>query len=92
MKSKCIISRLEDGKIKQINITEMTEPLAVMRMLAICYRDANKKTRKNDRITKATAWEAFTSEGIACPRFRFDLVYDELNHYIYEYHFTGIEL
>ena len=92
MQYKMIVSRLENGKIEQVNISIVSEPLAVMRMLAICYRDANKKTRKIDKITKATAWEAFTSEGIACPRFRFDFVYDELNHYIYEYHFTGIEL
>ena len=92
MQYKLVVSRLENGLIIQINISEMTEPLAVMRTLAICYREANKKTRKNDKITKATAWEAFTSEGIACPRFRFDLVYDELNHYIYEYDFTGVEL
>lgn len=92
MKYKLIVSRLEEGKIKQVNISETTEPLAVCKMLATCYREANKKTRKNDKITKAAAWEAFTSEGIACPRFRFDLVYDELNHYIYEYDFSGIEL
>ena len=92
MKYKLIVSRLEGGKIKQVNISEMSEPVAVLKMLATCYRDANKKTRKIDKITKAAAWEAFTPEGVACPRFRFDLVYDELNHYIYEYQFSGIEL
>ena len=92
MKYKLVVSRLENGEKKQVNISIVSEPLAVMRMLASCYRDVNKKTRKIDKITKAAAWEAFTSEGISCPRFRFDLIYDELNHYIYEYDFSGFDL
>lgn len=92
MKYKLIVSRLENGKITEVSISEMSEPIAVLKMLATCYRDANKKTRKTDEITKAVAWEALSENGVLCPRFSFHVIHDELNHYIYEYHFTGIEL
>lgn len=92
MKYQLFISKIENGQIKAVNINTMTEPLAVMRKLAECYREANQKTRKNEKITKAKAWETFTPDGLKSQKFSFDLTYDELNKYNYEFTFTGCGL
>ena len=89
---KLVVSRLEDGKIKNVNISEMREPVAVLRQLAICFRECDKKNRKNDKITRARMWEAYTPEGLTHQKFSIELKYDDLNHYIYDYEFGGCGL
>lgn len=89
---KLIVDRLEGGRVVNVNIFEMREPVAVMRQLAICYRECDKKNRKNEKITKAQAWEAYTPEGFTHQKFRIELKYDDLNHYIYQYEFGGCGL
>ena len=92
MKSKLVIDRLESGKIKNVNISEISEPVQVLRTLATCYRESNKTTRKNEKITKARAWEAYTPDGLKCQKFTIEIKYDSLNHYIYNYEFYGCGL
>ena len=89
---KLIVSRLEGGKINNVNIFEMREPVAVLRMLATLYRECNKKTRKNEKITSARAWEAYTPEGLTHQKFYIKMGYDKNNIYIYEYEFSGCNL
>ena len=92
MQYKLIINKIENKKIKDVNISKMSEPLAVMRQLAICYRESNKSTRKNEKITKARVYETFTEDGLKAQRFYIEIKYDDLNIYIYDYTFTGCGL
>lgn len=89
---KLIVSRLEGGRVVNVNINEGREPLQVLRQLAICYRECDKKNRKNEKIKKAQAWETYTPEGLTHQKFRIELEYDENNIYIYEYEFQGCGL
>lgn len=92
MQYKIIITKMEGKKAANVSVATMGEPCAVLRQLAICYRETDKKNRKNEKIKSAKAWESFTPEGLKAQSFRFEIVYDSLNTYIYEYTFTGCGL
>lgn len=89
---KLVVSRLENGHVVNVNINEGREPVQVLRLLATCFRECNKQVRKNERITKARAWEAYTPEGLTHQKFRIEIEYDQNNKYIYEYEFGGCGL
>ena len=89
---KLVVSRLEGGRAVNVNIFEMRDPVQVLRQLAICFREANKKTRKNSAIIKANAWETYAANGAPVNKFAFTLKYDENNAYLYEYEFQGCGL
>lgn len=69
-----------------------SDPAVVLKQLAICFREANKDTRKNEKITRAKFWPAMDLHGDEIQRFRFFIKYDELNEYIYIYEFVGCGL
>lgn len=89
---KLIVSRLEGGRVVNVNINEGREPVQVLRLLAQCFREANKKTRKNSVITSAAAWETYDASGVSVYKFSFTLKYDSLNIYNHEYEFQGCGL
>lgn len=92
MNYRLMVSKLENEKIQNVNIQTGSEPQKVLRLLAICYRETNAKTRKNANIAKARAWEAYEPDGTPIQRFKIELRYDSLNYYIYEYEFRGCGL
>lgn len=89
---KLVVSRLEAGRAVNVNIFEMRNPVQVLRQLAICFREANKKTRKNSAIIKAAAWETYAANGAPVNKFAITLKYDENNTYLYEYEFQSCGL
>lgn len=89
---KLLVSRLEGGRVVNVNINEGRDPVQVLRLLAQCFKEANKKTRKNSVITSAQAWETYDSKGAPVYKFMFKLHYDNNNDYIYEYEFQGCGL
>lgn len=93
---KLIVSKFESKKDSalcvNVNINEGREPVQVLRLLAQCFREANKNTRKNPAITIARAWEAYDAIGAPVYKFSFRLHYDDNNTYIYEYEFQGCGL
>ena len=91
MLCKLVIDKIEDKKILNVNINEFKEPLQIMRQLAICYRETSKM-RKNEKIKNCKAWETFDEHGGHVQKFRFEIVYNIDNKYIYEYTFTGCGL
>lgn len=92
MQYKLLITKIENKKVLNVSISTMSEPFAVLRKLAECFREVNKATRKNDRITRARTWETFAPDGLKCQKFSFEIKYDELNHYNYEFEFKGCGL
>ena len=92
MQYKIIITKMNGKKAENVSIATMSEPVAVLRQLAICYRETDKKNRKNEKIKSARAWESFTPDGLKAQQFRIEIIYDSLNTYIYEYTFTGCGL
>ncbi len=89
---KLVVSRLEGGRVVNVNINEGREPVQVLRQLAICFREANKITIKNANITSAAAWVAYTPAGFEAQKFSFSIKYDNNNIYSYEYEFQGCGL
>ena len=98
MKYTLTISQQEKGpnnrdEITNVNIITQTEPLAVCKDLARCYRDASPKTCENDRVLKAKAWITLGQEGAHLQKFRFICKgWAPGITYIYEWEFSGVEL
>ena len=92
MKYILTIKKLGDLFPKAEQKKEENKPEAVLKQLAICYRDANKKTRKNSVIIKAESWQAMDGNGDEIQRFRFLVRYDADNVYLYIYSFEGCGL
>ena len=93
MIGKLKVFKRENGLLILVSDHETKEkPELVLRTLAICFRELNKATRKNEKISKAKFWETFSADGLKDQNFRFILKYDELNEYIYEYYFSGCSL
>ena len=92
MYCKLVINKIDNGRVINVNVNQLKEPLQIMRQLATCYRESNPKTAKNERIKKSKAWETLSESGGVVQKFRFEIIYNEDNHYIYEYEFTGCGL
>ena len=86
------VKKLDGSICKMISESSGTEPAAVLRLLAMCYRETNRSTRKNEKIIKAKMWPAMDAKGDEIQRFRFELLYSDGNHYLYIYEFEGCRL
>ena len=86
------VKKLGETLPESISTTISTDPQNVLKLLAECFREVNKKTRKNSKIIKAEFWPAMDANGDEIQRFRFRLRYDENNDYLYIYSFEGCGL
>ena len=90
---KLVTTQVENKKVVDVNITMGLEPCQVLKQLAICYRDANKKTCENGRVKSCKAWATIGVDGLHVQKFRFICSgWAPGIEYQYEYEFSGCGL
>ena len=86
------IKKLGETLPECVNTIICEDPQKVFKCLAECFREVNKKTRKNNKIIQAEFWPAMDGNGDEIQRFKFRLRYDENNDYLYIYSFEDCGL
>ena len=67
------VKKLGETLPESIKTEKIEDPEKVLKLLAFCFREVNKKTRKNSKIIKAEFWPAMDANGDEIQRFRFRL-------------------